>query len=81
MDIKNVINIKKKHKINIIYEDLTYTNMYIFNLAKNYNNILILEDDFIFANIILNKTVLKDVNNFIIKKNQIFIISEQCHLV
>lgn len=51
--------------INITYQDLTYTNMYIFELAKNYGNILVLEDDFVFSETILNQDVLRDVNDFI----------------
>ncbi len=60
---------KKQHKIDATYEDLTYTYMYIFNLANQYNNILILEDDFIFSDTILDKYVTRDINSFIITRN------------
>ena len=57
------------NKINISYEDLTYTNMYIYKLAKKFNHILILEDDFIFSNKLLNKYITKSINNFINNNN------------
>ena len=40
-------------------------NIWLHANENNYNNILILEDDFIFDNRIINKSVLKDLNNFI----------------
>lgn len=47
--------------------DLLDSNYNIWLHAKenNYNNILILEDDFIFDNRILDKNILNDLNNFI----------------
>lgn len=47
--------------------DLVDCNINIFNHAKllNYNNILILEDDFIFNKDILNKKHITNINNFI----------------
>ncbi len=57
------------NKIDISYKDLTYTNMYIFHLAKKYNHILILEDDFIFSNKLLNNKITNSINQFIIDKN------------
>jgi len=54
--------------INQSYQDLTYTNMFIFNYAnkENYKNILILEDDFIFTETILEKQVQNDINSFLL---------------
>ena len=57
------------NKVDISYKDLTYTNMYIFHLAKKYNHILILEDDFIFSNKLLNNKITNSINQFIIDKN------------
>lgn len=54
-----------KNKIKYTFEDLTYTNLYIFSIAKKYNNILILEDDFVFSNLILKSRVQEDLNQFI----------------
>ena len=57
--------------INTTYEDLSYTNLYIFHLAKrdNYNNILILEDDFIFSNKLLRRpTISSNINEFVNRK-------------
>ena len=57
-----------KKKIETSYEDISYCNLYIFNLAKNFNNILILEDDFIFdKNLIVDKKIHNDINSFILK--------------
>jgi len=43
----------------------------IFNHAKNlnYNNILVLEDDFIFSKSILDKNIINDINHFIFINN------------
>tara|TARA_Y100000389_G_C17432388_1_gene503470 strand:+ start:723 stop:1619 length:897 start_codon:yes stop_codon:yes gene_type:complete len=56
---------ENNEKINITYKDLTYTNMYIFELAKSYDNILILEDDFLFTKYIKNQNNINNVVNFI----------------
>ena len=53
--------------------DLADTFIYILQDAneKDYNNILILEDDFIFTTEIYQKDHLKNINNFVIKnKNE-----------
>lgn len=59
---------KKLYK-NVPDKDLVDCNLTIFNHSKilNYNNILILEDDFIFSNKITNKEILQDLNNFFIQ--------------
>jgi hypothetical protein len=51
--------------------DLVDCNIHIFNHAKllNYNNILVLEDDFIFNKDILNKQHVNNINDFIISNN------------
>jgi hypothetical protein len=51
---------------NIPDKDLVECNFTIFKHANNfnYNNILILEDDFMFSDKINNKDILKDLNNF-----------------
>jgi hypothetical protein len=51
--------------------DLVDAYLYIFKDAqeKNYKNILILEDDFIFNKKIKNKTIQKNIMNFINKNN------------
>lgn len=61
---------KKKYIKNSMY-DIIDANLEIFKHAfnNNYNNILILEDDFIFDNKILNKNHIKNINNFIIENN------------
>lgn len=55
---------------NVAY-DITDTFFNIINhsIEKNYNNILILEDDFIFDNKITNKKIINEINYFI-KKNE-----------
>ena len=53
--------------------DIVDTNFYILQHAneKGYNNILILEDDFIFSNEIYNKDHLQNINEFLINnKNE-----------
>jgi hypothetical protein len=58
--------------------DLIESNFYIFEHAKNnnYNNILILEDDFILDEQIKNKKHIKNIKNFFNKKkNESFIYS------
>jgi hypothetical protein len=51
----------------------------IFNHAKKYNNILILEDDFIFSEKILDKTITYDINQFInMKDNESFVYFLGC---
>lgn len=61
---------KKKYITNTLY-DIVDANLEIFKHAynNNYNNILILEDDFIFDYKIFNKTDINNINNFIQKKN------------
>jgi len=49
--------------------DLIDTYLEVFEHAKNKNNILILEDDFMFDNKILDPFHQKNINNFIHKKN------------
>ena len=49
--------------------DLTdsYLNTINHSLTNNYNNILILEDDFIFSPLIKDKSIVKDIHTFFIK--------------
>lgn len=51
-------------------KDLVDCNMYILKHAKkkNYDNILILEDDYMFDNKIKNKNIIEEVDNFLLKK-------------
>jgi len=44
-------------------------NIWLHAKEKNYNNILVLEDDFIFDNNIKDKGILKDLDNFINKND------------
>ena len=48
---------KKCQKVNISYEDLSHANNYIYSdaLKNQYNNILLLEDDFIMSEKIKDK--------------------------
>jgi len=59
----------KKLTKNIPDKDIVHNNLTIFQHAKNlnYNNILILEDDFIFNDKIKNKDILNDLNIFLNK--------------
>ena len=61
---------KKNKNIDGTAKDLIDAFLYIFKDAKikNYNNILILEDDFTFLPLIKDNNVIDDINNFIIKK-------------
>ena len=61
---------KKNKNIDGPAKDLIDAFLYIFKDAKikNYNNILILEDDFTFLPLIKDNNVISDINNFIIKK-------------
>jgi len=66
--------------------DLIDTIRYIFLDAgeKAYNNILILEDDFIFSEEILNFTHLNNINNFLIEKKEekmIYSLGSLCWIV
>jgi hypothetical protein len=71
---RNIIQINKKYKdyyISELYKQnsayhLYYNTIQILKDAnnKNYNNILILEDDFIFTKYIKNKNVIKDLEKF-----------------
>ena len=70
----------KKCKKNLLVQSTTYdlvdAFLHIFKDANNkkYNNILILEDDFIFNKKIKNKKVINDINKFIkLKVNEEFI--------
>jgi hypothetical protein len=70
----------KKCKKNLLVQSTTYdlvdAFLQIFKDATNkkYNNILILEDDFMFDKKIKNKEVINDINNFIkLKVNEEFI--------
>tara|TARA_B100002052_G_scaffold255083_1_gene245087 strand:- start:2531 stop:3361 length:831 start_codon:yes stop_codon:yes gene_type:complete len=67
---KGFKNIKKSDncgEIDISYKDLTYTIMYIFSISENKNNILILEDDYIF-NSKIRSTDIDSITNFFMKK-------------
>ena len=54
-------------------KDLVHCNLRIFKHAKlnNYDNILILEDDFVFNDKIKNKDILQDLNYFFYDKKKI----------
>jgi len=67
---------------NVSYNDLTDAFLQCFKHANenNYENILILEDDFIFSPEIKNKNNLQNINNFIIsKQNEDFIYYLGCN--
>ena len=68
---KGYKNCEKNLHLNKTYIDLIDAYLYIFKDAynKNYKNILILEDDFIFNEKIKDKTVQKNVMKFIKKNN------------
>lgn len=57
-----------KNQTNYDIVDSNY-NIWLHAKHKNYNNILILEDDFIFDERILDKHVLNDLDNFINKND------------
>lgn len=61
---KNCDKILMKQQSNYDLLDSNY-NIWLHAKENNYNNILILEDDFIFDNRILDKNVLNDLDNFI----------------
>ncbi len=74
---------KSKKNINIdkAWKDLVEANFYIFLDAKknNYENILVLEDDFYFDDSILKKNTIENITNFIKKKkDQEFLYSLGC---
>lgn len=75
---------KKCEKKDYIYEpghDLVDAFLTVLKNSKNknYNNILILEDDFFFDEKIKNKSICDNINNFIInRKNQSYIYSLGC---
>ena len=58
---------KKNEKVKNAATDLIDANIFILNHAKEkeYNNILVLEDDFFFDNSIFNKLHLKEINIFL----------------
>ena len=58
----------RDERVDTPYEDLAHANMFIFQNAKSYNNILVLEDDFIFCDEILRNHVHDSINNYILKK-------------
>lgn len=61
---KNCEKILMKQQSNYDLLDSNY-NIWLHAKENNYNNILILEDDFIFDNRILDRNVLNDLDNFI----------------
>lgn len=61
---KNCKKILMKQQSNYDLFDSNY-NIWLHANENNYNNILILEDDFIFDNRILDRNVLNDLDNFI----------------
>jgi hypothetical protein len=72
---------KKNNKIDVTYNDLIEANYRIFLHAKeyNFNNILILEDDFIFDEDIKKEVHIKNISNFINKKkDKSFLYSIGC---
>ena len=58
----------KKLKEYIPRYDLIDCYITVFNHAKNYNNILILEDNFIFSDKILDNNITNDINIFIFSR-------------
>tara|TARA_B110000285_G_C15014991_1_gene558555 strand:+ start:270 stop:1118 length:849 start_codon:yes stop_codon:yes gene_type:complete len=64
---KNCKKILMKQQSNYDLFDSNY-NIWLHANENNYNNILILEDDFIFDNRILDRNVLNDLDNFINNK-------------
>ena len=74
---------KKCNKLSFITNpplDLVDCNINIFNHAKSlkYNNILVLEDDFIFSKNILDKQHINNINSFIIDN---ILNTEFCYLL
>jgi len=72
---KGYKNCKKQDFITNTTYDLIDANINVFKHAKemNYNNILILEDDFIFSEEIKNEEHIKNINKFLIdNKNKTF---------
>lgn len=71
---KGYKNCKKQDFINNAPYDLVDAFINIFKHAKlmNYNNILVLEDDFMFTNEITNKYHINNINNFLINNNDSF---------
>jgi hypothetical protein len=63
---------KKDKYITLPRYDLIDSFLYIMNDAKtkNYNNILILEDDFIFNKDILNKKITNHIDTFLLNNNK-----------
>ena len=63
---------KKDKYITLPRYDLIDSFFYIMNDAKtkNYNNILILEDDFIFNKDILNKKITNHIDTFLLNNNK-----------
>jgi hypothetical protein len=68
---KEILGCKNKN-LNVIY-DLIHSNLTIMEHSNknNYNNILVLEDDFIFNKKIKNKDIIDDINNFIYENNNL----------
>ena len=66
---KGYKNCNKNLTVNCPNNDLAHCNLTIFKHAKlkNYNNIIILEDDFIFSDKIKNQNIINDLNNFFIQ--------------
>jgi len=64
---KGFKNCNKLLTKNVPDKDLVHCNLTIFKHAKlnNYNNILVLEDDFIFSDKIKNKDILEHLNIFL----------------
>lgn len=67
---KGFKNCNKDKYITTTAKDLVDCNIHIFKHAKkkNYDNILILEDDYILDNKIKNKKIIDDIDNFLLKK-------------
>lgn len=66
---KQLCNYKKTQckLIKETYEDLTHVNQFVFqeSLLNNFNNILVLEDDFIFSKRLYKKNIIKDITNIV----------------
>ena len=59
---RNCQKVLKEQKINFDLAD-SYYNVFLDSVKNKYNNILVLEDDFVFTHSIKNKKIIKDIEN------------------